>query len=55
ARAFNQPTVSQYFNLIHHVITKHNIPWRNIYNMDEKGCQRGGGHGKSRIKYLLSR
>jgi hypothetical protein len=19
------------------------IPWSNVYNMDEKGCQQGGG------------
>ncbi|KAG1732785.1 hypothetical protein EDB19DRAFT_1831147 [Suillus lakei] len=30
------------------------IPWENTYNMDEKGCQQGGGRGHCRVKYLMS-
>ena len=32
---------------------KKNIPWCNIYNMDEKGCQRGGGRRIQAIKYFI--
>jgi hypothetical protein len=37
-------------------MAKHEFPPANIYNMDEKGCQLGGGRrsGASR-KYILSR
>ncbi|KAJ3989521.1 hypothetical protein F5890DRAFT_1400939, partial [Lentinula detonsa] len=37
------------------LLTKHNIPWENIYNMDEKGVQLGGGQKNSGWKYFFSR
>ena len=43
ARAFNRPSVQKYFNDLKDIVENHSIPVENIYNMDEKGCQRGGG------------
>lgn len=34
---------------------EHDIPVENIYNMDEKGCQLGGGRKGRRRKYLFGR
>jgi hypothetical protein len=44
AQAFNKPTVKRHFELLEAIINKYGIPPENIYNMDEKGVQRGGGH-----------
>jgi len=52
--AFNRATVLHHFELLRATMEKYDICWENAYNMDEKGCQRGGGRGKSRAKYLLS-
>jgi len=43
AQAFIKPTVHKHFNLLLEIICKYEILVKNIYNMDEKGCQRGGG------------
>jgi hypothetical protein len=43
AKAFNRPVVNRYFDGLNQLVESHNIPIENIYNMDEKGCQRGGG------------
>ena len=43
AQAFNHPVVGKHFDLLLEIIQKHEIPVENIYNMDEKGCQQGGG------------
>ena len=37
ARAFNPITVEHHFELLENFIQKHDIPWENVYNMDEKG------------------
>jgi hypothetical protein len=43
AWAFNHPVASHHFDLLRKIVAEHQIPVKNIYNMDEKGCQRGGG------------
>jgi hypothetical protein len=53
--AFNRPVVNRYFDELKELVESHGIPIENIYNMDEKGCQRGGGKKTSRRKYLYSR
>jgi hypothetical protein len=55
AKAFNHPVVNRYFDELAELVEKLGIPLENIYNMDEKGCQRGGGKKTSRRKYLYSR
>ena len=55
AQAFNQPTVKRHFELLEAIIKKHEVPPENIYNMDEKGVQRGGGRKVQARKYLIPR
>ncbi|CAK5284738.1 unnamed protein product, partial [Mycena citricolor] len=52
---FNQPVVDRYFDVLAGTLDEHEIPVENIYNMDEKGCQRGGGKKSARVKYFYSR
>ena len=55
AKAFNFTTVQGHFKLFKETMEKNNIPWRNIYNMDEKGIQMGGGRKGTRTKYFFAR
>ncbi|KJA19577.1 hypothetical protein HYPSUDRAFT_143489 [Hypholoma sublateritium FD-334 SS-4] len=55
ARAFNKPVISHYFTLLGDIIKQHDIPWENVYNMDEKGIQLGGGRKGDATKYFFSR
>ena len=55
ARAFNYATVNDYFEKLSKVIKDNDIPWENIYNMDEKGVQLGGGRKGDGRKYFYSR
>lgn len=55
AQAFNRAVVSRHFNQLLQVIQKHEIPIENIYNMDEKGCQRCGGRKGSCQKCFIPR
>ena len=55
AKAFNRPVVNRYFDQLTHLVESFDIPIGNIYNMDEKGCQRGGGKRGSCRKYFYSR
>lgn len=55
ARAFNYTTVNHHFKLLDSFLKKHKIPWENVYNMDEKGIQLGGGRKNGGIKYFYSR
>jgi hypothetical protein len=55
AKAFNRPVVNRYFDELASLTESLGIPIENIYNMDEKGCQRGGGKRGTRRKYLYSR
>lgn len=50
AQAFNYMTVHAHFKLVKEMIKEHNIPWRNMYNMDEKGIQMGGGQKGTQTK-----
>jgi hypothetical protein len=55
AQAFNRPVVSRYFAQLQRLIEEYNIPEENIYNMDEKGVQRGGGKKGNNRKYFVGR
>jgi hypothetical protein len=55
ARAFNYATIQDYFQKLKAIIDEKKIPWHNIYNMDEKGIQFGGGRKNWGVKYILSR
>ena len=52
ARAFNEATVERHFELVRQVMEEHGIPWSHVYNMDEKGIQRGG-HKEHQYKYFV--
>ena len=54
AQAFNSTTVHAHFKLVKETIDENNIPWRNLYNMDEKGIQMGGGWKGTRTKYFFA-
>jgi hypothetical protein len=43
AQGLNPTVVSEYFKMLKEVINEHNIPCKNIYNIDEKGIQLGIG------------
>lgn len=47
--------MGRHFDCLAEVIEKYDIPPENIYNMDEKGCQLGGGRKGRRRKYLFGR
>ena len=54
AKAFNCPVINWYLNEFKELVESHGIPIKNIYNMDKKGCQRGGGKKTSCKKnYIL--
>lgn len=55
AQCFNKTTVTNYFKLLEEVLTNFDIPWENVWNMDEKGCQRGGGRKRSAEKFFVPR
>lgn len=54
AKAFNYTKVHEHFTIFKEIMEKNNIPWRNIYNMDEKGVQMGGGQKGSRTKFFYA-
>ncbi len=54
-QAFNRPVVDDYFNKLQNIIDTYDIPWSHVYNMDEKGVQRGGGCRLQNIKYFVPR
>ena len=55
AQCFNHTTVTNHFELLEKVLHDLDIPWENVWNMDEKGCQRGGGRKASAEKYFVPR
>ncbi|CAK5274984.1 unnamed protein product, partial [Mycena citricolor] len=55
AQAFNKPVVGRYFDKLEELVQRYDIPVENIYNMDEKGCQRGGGKKTAGVKYFFGR
>lgn len=54
-QAFNRPVVGHHFDLLFEIVRKFDIPEKNIYNMDEKGCQRGGGRKEFGRKFFVPR
>ncbi|KAI4519898.1 DDE-domain-containing protein, partial [Schizophyllum commune Loenen D] len=55
AQAFCQPIVHVHYLLLQEWMVLKGIPLENVYNMDEKGCQRGGGKKAALRKYLIPR
>ena len=55
ARNFNPAIVSQHFCLLGDFLQKYDVPPENMYNMDEKGIQLGGGRKLDGTRYLFSR
>ncbi|KAJ2919050.1 hypothetical protein MD484_g1314, partial [Candolleomyces efflorescens] len=56
AANFNEPTIKDYFDKLEAVFTEFNgIPAGNLWNMDEKGVQMGGGRNRGRKKHLFIR
>ena len=55
ATMFNVTTVMHHFTLLSNFIQENSIPWSNIYNMDEKGIQLGGGRKGDNMKFFFSR
>ena len=53
AKCFNRKSVRNYFTLLEKVLNELEIPWENVWNMDEKGCQCGGGRKRSAEKYFI--
>ncbi|KAJ7446085.1 hypothetical protein FB451DRAFT_1055306, partial [Mycena latifolia] len=56
AKAFNPANVKAHFDLLKTEFANNGkpIPARNIYNMDEVGIQRGGGHKGTPEQFLFS-
>lgn len=52
AQAFNFPVVNDHFKKLQKILTENEIPWENVYNMDEKGIQLGGGRKETGCKYF---
>jgi len=52
AQALNPTAVADFYDTLHDMIEKHDIPKENIYNMDEKGIQLGVG---GRVLALVDR
>ncbi|KAI5119871.1 hypothetical protein M0805_008542 [Coniferiporia weirii] len=55
AQAFNWMTVMHYFDILEKTLSDYNIPWENVYNMDEKGIQMGGGWKGCQQKFFFSK
>lgn len=45
--------VKNHFQKLSKLIQENDIPWENIYNMDEKGIQLGGGRKLDNMKFLF--
>jgi hypothetical protein len=54
ASNFNPTVVSQHFCLLGNFLKKYNVPPENMYNMDEKGIQLGGGRKLDGTRYMFS-
>ena len=55
AKNFNRTNVEAHFRQLEQLVKGKNIPWSNVYNMDEKGIQLGGGRKGFSTKYFFSR
>ena len=51
---FNFTTVKQHFEDLDAILKKYDIPWENVYNMDEKGIQLGGGRKSDGRNFYFS-
>jgi hypothetical protein len=54
AQCFNPASVKGHFQLLETLLRDKDIPWENVYNMDEKGLQLGGGRKLDGTRYLYS-
>jgi hypothetical protein len=54
AQCFNPNSVNGHFQLLGDLLRDKGIPWENVYNMDEKGLQLGGGRKLDGTRYLYS-
>lgn len=54
AQCFNKEAVRKHFEELKEKLEMLGFPIENIYNMDEKGCQRGGGRRVQLRKYFMS-
>jgi hypothetical protein len=54
ARALNYATIQDYSQKLKAIIDKKKIPSHNVYNIDEKGIQLGGGRKNRGVTYILS-
>ncbi|KAG6852443.1 hypothetical protein C0991_011921 [Blastosporella zonata] len=52
ARTFNFTTVNDHFKKLMEHMREYGIPWENMYNMDEKGIQMGGGRKGKGEKFI---
>ena len=52
-QAFNKPVVNDYFKKLSALVEEHQIPWDQVYNMDEKVCQCDGGRKRLSKKYFI--
>ena len=55
AQNFNPAVVSCHFHLLGNFLEKYDVPPENMYNMDEKGIQLGGGRKLDGTRYVFSR
>ncbi|QRV95941.1 DDE superfamily endonuclease [Ceratobasidium sp. AG-Ba] len=55
ANGFNKTLVTEHFELWAEIINEYKIPPENIYNMDEKGIQVGGGRHGTRRQFYFGR
>ena len=55
ARNFNPTVVSRHFKLLDNLLKANDVPLKNLYNMDEKGIQLGGGRKLDGTKYFFSK
>ncbi|EGN93341.1 hypothetical protein SERLA73DRAFT_64001, partial [Serpula lacrymans var. lacrymans S7.3] len=53
--AFNRNIVQDFFEKLDKVLKENEIPWENVYNMDEKGIQLGGGRKSNGHHFFFSR
>lgn len=51
---FNYTTINHHFKLLGDFLKLENIPWENMYNMDEKEIQIEEGRKCDNMKYLFS-
>ena len=55
AHNFNPNVVGQHFQILGDLLKRFDIPLENMYNMDEKGIQLGGGRRLDGTRYLYAK